>query len=72
VDEKRAETITLAADVIAAYVSNNAIAVADLPELIRNVHVRSLVWESRHQPRWSKPQPRSPPLRSGKASHPTF
>lgn len=37
-DEKRAETMTLAADVVAAYVSNNAIAVADLPELIRNVH----------------------------------
>ena len=37
-DEKRAEMIALAADVVAAYLSNNAIAVADLPELIRNVH----------------------------------
>lgn len=36
-DEKNA-TISLAADVVAAYVGNNTVAVADLPGLIRAVH----------------------------------
>lgn len=36
-DDKNA-TITLAAEVVAAYVGNNTVAVADLPNLIRSVH----------------------------------
>lgn len=38
-DEQSAETlITLTADIVAAHVSNNSVAVNDLPQLIQNVH----------------------------------
>jgi predicted transcriptional regulator len=37
--EDRAETfITLTADIVSAHVSNNSVAVSDLPVLIQNVH----------------------------------
>ena len=31
--------VTLTADIVAAHVSNNSVAVSDLPILIQNVHV---------------------------------
>ena len=37
-DEKNAAMIGLTADVVAAFVGNNSVAVADLPNLIRTVH----------------------------------
>ena len=37
-DEKHAAMIGLTADVVAAFVGNNAVAVADLPALIKTVH----------------------------------
>jgi len=37
-DEKNAALIGLTADVVAAFVGNNAVAVADLPSLIKTVH----------------------------------
>ena len=38
-DEANADTlITLTADIVAAHVSNNSVAVNDLPNLIQNVH----------------------------------
>jgi len=37
-DEKNAAMIGLTADVVAAFVGNNAVAVADLPGLIKTVH----------------------------------
>jgi len=37
-DEKNAAMIGLTADVVAAFVGNNAVAVADLPNLIKTVH----------------------------------
>lgn len=37
-DEKHADMIVLTADVVAAFVGNNKVAVADLPGLIKTVH----------------------------------
>ncbi|AZS20723.1 MULTISPECIES: MucR family transcriptional regulator [unclassified Caulobacter] len=37
-DEKNAAMIGLTADVVAAFVGNNSVAVADLPNLIKTVH----------------------------------
>ncbi|RDE05739.1 MucR family transcriptional regulator [Sphingomonas aracearum] len=36
--EPRDTLITLTAEIVAAHVSNNSVAVSDLPELIQNVH----------------------------------
>src|SRR5579875_1778067 len=36
--EDKAEMIEMTAEVVSAYVGNNIIAAADLPDLIRNVH----------------------------------
>jgi predicted transcriptional regulator len=38
IDETGEQVITLTADIVAAHVSNNRVAVNDLPELIRQVH----------------------------------
>ena len=35
--------LTLTADIVAAHVSNNSVAVNDLPNLIQNVHAASRV-----------------------------
>lgn len=37
-DFRSAETLRLASEIVAAYVSNNAVTVADLPGMIRTVH----------------------------------
>lgn len=37
-DEKSAETVTLAAEIVAAYVGNNSVTISELPSLIRTVH----------------------------------
>lgn len=39
IDENSEMLITLAADIVAAHVSNNSVAVSDLPLLIGNVHM---------------------------------
>ena len=39
VTETESTLITLTADIVAAHVTNNSVAVTDLPALIRNVHV---------------------------------
>lgn len=38
VDEFHETLITLTADIVAAHVSNNSVAVADIPQLVENVH----------------------------------
>ena len=38
IDEMQETLITLTADIVAAHVSNNSVAVSDLPLLINNVH----------------------------------
>jgi predicted transcriptional regulator len=38
VSEDDSTLITLTADIVAAHVTNNSVAVADLPSLIQNVH----------------------------------
>ena len=38
-DETTETLITLTADIVSAHVSNNSVAVNDLPQLIQNVHV---------------------------------
>ena len=38
VSENDSTLITLTADIVAAHVTNNSVAVADLPSLIQNVH----------------------------------
>ena len=57
-DDKNA-TISLAADVVAAYVGNNTVAVADLPGLIRAVH-DALAGVGAPEVTASEPLPRSP------------
>ena len=37
-EEKSEELLTLTADIVAAHVSNNAVGIADLPDLIARVH----------------------------------
>ncbi len=58
------DLITLTADIVAAHVSNNSVAVSDLPVLIQNVHraLNGLSSEER------EPQPRPEPAVSIRAS----
>lgn len=41
-DEKSAEAVTLAAEIVAAYVGNNSVSVSELPGLIKTVHAALL------------------------------
>ena len=52
--------ITLTADIVAAHVSNNSVAVNDLPQLIQNVHgALSALGEKQSTPE-EKPEPKVP------------
>ena len=52
--------LTLTADIVAAHVSNNSVAVNDLPNLIQNVHsALSGISSSRSAPE-AKPEPKVP------------
>jgi len=56
--------LTLTADIVAAHVSNNSVAVNDLPNLIQNVHQALATISSRS----SGPEPRPEPKVSIRAS----
>jgi predicted transcriptional regulator len=52
--------LTLTADIVAAHVSNNSVAVNDLPNLIHNVHTAlNTISSSRNAPE-AKPEPKVP------------
>src|SRR3954464_12367468 len=52
--------LTLTADIVAAHVSNNSVAVNDLPNLIQNVHSALTTISSRGAPAEPKPEPKVP------------
>jgi len=52
--------LTLTADIVAAHVSNNSVAVNDLPNLIHNVHSALTTISSRSAPAEPKPEPKVP------------
>jgi predicted transcriptional regulator len=56
-DEMNETLITLTADIVSAHVSNNSVAVNDLPTLIQNVHVALSGLGSRAQEPEPKPEP---------------
>jgi predicted transcriptional regulator len=59
-DEGQDDTlITLTADIVAAHVSNNSVAVNDLPQLIQNVHGALSSWSGRGVPE-ARPEPKVP------------
>ena len=51
--------ITLTADIVAAHVSNNSVAVNDLPQLINNIHGALAGLSGRSAPE-AKPEPKVP------------
>ena len=50
--------ITLTADIVSAHVSNNSVAVNDLPNLIANVHNALSGLGNRQEPEPAKPEPK--------------
>ena len=52
--------LTLTADIVAAHVSNNSVAVNDLPNLIQNVHGACRAFPGRSAPAKPKPEPKVP------------
>ena len=52
--------ITLTADIVAAHVSNNSVAVNDLPQLIQNVHGALSVLSGAGSGADAKPEPKVP------------
>ena len=52
--------ITLTADIVAAHVSNNSVAVNDLPQLIQNVHGALAVLTGSGAAVEAKPEPKVP------------
>src|SRR5262247_4272701 len=52
--------ITLTADIVAAHVSNNSVAVNDLPQLIQNVHGALSVLSGAGSAAEAKPEPKVP------------
>src|SRR4029450_9846442 len=52
--------ITLTADIVAAHVSNNSVAVNDLPQLISNVHGALLQLSGASSAPEAKPEPKAP------------
>jgi len=60
---------TLTADVVAAYVSHNAVQTADLPDLIASVHG---ALQSLKAPRQAEPEKREPPVSIKKSITPDF
>src|SRR5262247_2175569 len=60
--------ITLTADIVAAHVSNNSVAVNDLPQLIQNVHGALSVLSGAGAAAEAKPEPKVP-IRSSVKRH---
>lgn len=56
-DEMQETLVTLTADIVAAHVSNNSVAVSDLPQLIQNVHG---ALASLNQPKVEAAEPQEP------------
>jgi predicted transcriptional regulator len=56
-DNMNETLITLTADIVSAHVSNNSVAVNDLPTLIQNVHGALLVLGAREDEPEVKPEP---------------
>jgi len=52
--------LTLTADIVAAHVSNNSVAVNDLPNLIQNVHAALNLISSNRSSQEAKPEPKVP------------
>ena len=52
--------LTLTADIVAAHVSNNSVAVNDLPNLIQNVHAALSGISSNRSSQEAKPEPKVP------------
>ena len=52
--------LTLTADIVAAHVSNNSVAVNDLPNLIQNVHAALTGISSNRSSQEAKPEPKVP------------
>ena len=52
--------LTLTADIVAAHVSNNSVAVNDLPNLIQNVHSALSGISGAHSAPEAKPEPKVP------------
>ena len=52
--------LNLTADIVAAHVSNNSVAVNDLPNLIQNVHAALNVIASNRSSQEAKPEPKVP------------
>ena len=52
--------LTLTADIVAAHVSNNSVAVTDLPNLIQNVHAALNLISSNRSSQEAKPEPKVP------------
>ncbi len=64
------DLIDLTADVVAAYVSNNAVAGSDLPAIIRNVHEAfTNISESNNEP---EPEPLTPAVSPRRSITPDF
>ena len=61
-EEKAGEEslLTLTADIVSAHVSNNSVAVNDLPNLIQNVHAALSGISGRSVPVEAKPEPKVP------------
>lgn len=68
--EHRESLITLTAEIVAAHVSNNSVAVSDLPELIHNVHgALSGLGEGQPAPAATKAEPAVPVKQSIKPDY---
>lgn len=59
-DEQQETLIALTADIVAAHVSNNSVAVNDLPQLIQNVHGALASLSGRQAAPEAKPEPKVP------------
>jgi predicted transcriptional regulator len=59
-DNSHETLIALTADIVAAHVSNNSVAVNDLPQLIQNVHSALSGLGAQPAPPESKPEPKVP------------
>jgi predicted transcriptional regulator len=60
IDQSAETLITLTADIVAAHVSNNSVAVNDLPQLIQNVHGALAAISNRPAAPEAKPEPKVP------------
>jgi len=59
-DDQPDQLLVLTADIVAAHVSNNSVAVNDLPQLITNVHSSMKGLQNSSQPAEVRPEPKVP------------